>query len=277
MNRSDCLVRRPASWLSLFVAMGCTTILDIDGRYVSMSGAGGAPPSGSADASAGGADSGRLESGGVTSGSAGLVASGGTESGGAPAGAGGFVPSLGGAFASGGAPDSSGGAAGEPATDCTTTGCAQGQKCCGSDAVRGNSCYVPAPLVGCGDTGCDYCSDPVPTNSTPACKAGRCSFVCDPGFVESSGTCVPMGSGGSTGSGGATGSGGKTGTGGHTTGAGGTTSSGCEVDSECTKNCGPAGPFPCCMPNAMCGCTFFNLKLSNAPAIGYCLPIPPGF
>jgi hypothetical protein len=42
-------------------------------------------------------------------------------------------------------------------------------------------------------------------------------------------------------------------------------------------NCGPAGPFPCCMLNHVCGCTFFQLQVGNAPPLGYCLPRPPGF
>jgi hypothetical protein len=268
MNRQDLLVRRPAAWLSVVVAVGCASILDIDGRYVAITGDGG-HGSRSPDASTGGVDSGRGESGGV--GASNTQASGGSESGGTTTGSGG-TSGTGGTLASGGEPGSTGGSTSEP-PDCAKTGCPKGQKCCGSPVAKGSSCYVPSPGVGCGDTGCDYCSDPVPTNSTPSCSAGKCAFTCDQGFMEDSNECVAISSGGAGGGG----AGGKTGSGGRATSSGGSTSTTCRVDNDCTVSCGMAGPIPCCMLNHICGCTFFQVQVGNAIPIGYCLPRPPGF
>ena len=268
MIRYDRLVRQPAAWLSVVVATGCASILDIDGHYVAITGDGG-HGSRTRDASTGGVpDAGHGESGGT--GGSSTRASGGSESGGAKATGG--MTGLGGTIASGGEAGSTGG----NVPDCSMSGCAEGQKCCGSPVAKGSSCYLPSPGVGCGDTGCDSpCSDPVPTNSTPSCSAGKCSFTCDPGFVEESGLCVAKSMGGAGGGG----AGGKTGTGGRMSSSGGSTSTNCKVDDDCTVGCGPAGPQPCCMTmlNYKCGCTFFQVQIGNAPPIGYCLPRPVGF
>ncbi|HEX3598123.1 MAG TPA: hypothetical protein VHU80_23595 [Polyangiaceae bacterium] len=255
---------RLAVWLPLFVGIGCASILDIDHRYTAGTAASGGESA--SDASTGAMDATPLDTGGnaVSANSGGALESGGAiGSAGAPPGAGGTT-GVGGGPEVGGAGES-GGATTVGVADCSQPGneCAKGEKCCGSEAVKGSTCYGPSPLVGCGDTGCDYCSDPVPTNSTPSCRSGACSFTCDPGYVEHTGACVAMGTGG------ASGSGGKTGTGGSTA------VQTCDYDTECTVSCGAAGPFPCCMPNSMCGCTFFNLKVGNLPPIGYCLPRPP--
>ena len=261
MKNRDRLVRRPAALAVLLVsAASCTSILDIDKQYVAGNTVLPAPsvdasrPSKSLDAGSGG----KRQSGGTTS------------AGGTTSGAGGATES-GGRAESGGATET-GGSAGA-VSDCTTTGCSEGHKCCGNPnvSVVGSTCYLPSPLVGCADTGCEYCSDPVPTHSTAACAAGKCSFSCDPGYMEQGGACVPMGTGGRGGAGGATSSGGGTGKGGSTS------TTRCSRDSDCTVSCAQAGPFPCCMPNDTCGCTFFNFKLGQLPPIGYCLPRPPGF
>jgi hypothetical protein len=282
MMRYRRLVRQPAAWLSVVVAAGCASILDIDGRYVAITGDGG-HTSRSQDASTGAVDSGPSESGGAGGSSA--RSSGGSGNGGATTRSGGTTGS-GGTLASGGETGSTGGATSD-VPDCTKPGseCPKGQKCCGSPVAKGSSCYLPSPGVGCGDTGCDYCSDPVPTNSTPSCSASGgagsggagsgglvCSFTCDDGFVENSGACVPKGTGGA----GAGGAGGKTGTGGRTS-SGGSTPTPCQTDEDCSVSCGIAGPQPCCMPNKFCGCTFFQLQIGKSIPIGYCLPRPPGF
>src|SRR5262249_40435950 len=105
MTRHDHLARRFAAWLSVVVVVGCTSILDIDGKYVALTGTGGRTTR-SPDASAGGTDSGRGESGGA--GGSSTHASGGSESGGATTASGG-VTGLGGTVAAGGEAGSSGG------------------------------------------------------------------------------------------------------------------------------------------------------------------------
>ncbi|HVW30761.1 MAG TPA: hypothetical protein VHC69_35635 [Polyangiaceae bacterium] len=270
MIRRHRLVERRAAWLLVAAAVvGCTTILDIDGHYVAMTSDGGRA-SHSPDASAGGIDSGKNDTGGTSSGGA-TESRGGSEIGGAWMAAGGNTE-AGGAVASGGQVES-GGSTSE-LEDCTKTGCPKGQKCCGSALVKGSICYYPSPGVGCGDTGCMGCTDPVPTNSTPSCSKDQCSFTCDTGYMEDdSSACVAANTGGAGGAG----SGGKTGSGGRTTSSGGSTSTSCQVDDDCTVSCGPAGPFACCMPNKVCGCTFFQVQIGNSIPIGYCLPRPPGF
>ena len=256
-----------AALLPLFV-VGCTTILDIDGRYTAISGESGGKPG--SDAGPGHVDAGRHESGGART----MGSGGASQAGGVPVGEGGAV-AVGGTVGSGGnlaagGTLASGGAGAGGMTDCTTPegACEEGMKCCGSDAVKGSTCYAPSALVGCGPTGCEYCSAAVPTNSTPSCRAGACSFSCDPGFVEQSGGCVAMGTGGSSGAG----------TGGAKGSGGATSTNACKSDPDCSINCGAAGPFPCCMPNDQCGCTWLNLmKLGSLPPIGYCLPRPPQF
>jgi hypothetical protein len=262
--------RRRVLSIPLLVAAGCTSILDIDGRYVAITGSNGGRPGAVIDAGSDDAD--KHENGGTSAHGTG----GEPETGGAVPGAGGMTTGAGGTTATGGTDESggmiarggalaSGGAGG--VADCAEPGneCTKGQKCCGSPAALGSACYVPSPLVGCGDTGCDYCANPVPTNSTPSCVSGKCSFTCDPGYVQQSGACVAMGSGGASGTGGITGSGGAT------------SSDVCQRDKDCSIGCSFAGPSPCCMPNHMCGCTFFSLQVGSTPPIGYCLPRPPGF
>ncbi|HEX4340163.1 MAG TPA: hypothetical protein VH062_29850 [Polyangiaceae bacterium] len=264
-------MRARALLIPAFLAAGCTSILNIDGHYV----AGTTTASGGETTSRPDADSGmdaEVASGGTGPGGAGgAPETGGTAAGqgGSTTGAGGTT-GMGGEVETGGAVESGGAPGAGGVRDCAVAGneCVKGQKCCGSQAVQGSTCYAPSPLVGCGDTGCDYCSDPVPNNSTPSCKGGACSFACDPGYVEQSGGCVAM----------TTGTGGVTGTGGASTSTGGAPAvTTCDLDKDCSISCGPAGPFPCCMPNSMCGCTFFNLKLGSLPPIGYCLPRPPQF
>jgi hypothetical protein len=266
MTRPDHLARRRAAWLSVIVTVGCTSMLDIDGKYVASSSTGG-HTSNSPDASPRATDSGKIASGGT--GGSSTQASGGSESGGWTTASGG-VAGSGGTLASGGAAGSS---AGAPPEDCSTAGCPEGQKCCGT--ATEHSCYVPSPLVGCDPMVCSRCPDPVPTNSTPSCSKGKCSFTCDPGFMQESGTCVAISSGGA---GGAS-TGGRTGSGGSSTsssGSGGSTDVSCVHETDCHKTCGVEGPAACCRPNNICGCTYFQIDVGPGK-LGYCVPYPPGF
>jgi len=248
-------------WGACLLSVGCSAILNIDGHYVEgQTGSGGRGH----DAAIRTVDAGPMETGGAAEDGAGGAATGGTEGESGGASMGGMLAAAGGVISSMAGAPGSGGALGEKGAVCTVDDCQAGLKCCGIESSPTKACYAPGPLVGCGESGCDHCMDPVPTHATAACTAGKCSFTCDPGFADQKGTCVATGTGG-TGAGGAN-------TGGH---AGAT---GCSKDKDCPIGCGPAG-FGCCMIRGICGCTWFNIELGGASAIdfGYCLPRPLGF
>lgn len=169
------------SFAALALCIGCTSILGIDGDYVSVDGSAGTGAGGRM----GSGGRGQTDSGGgdaTDSGPTNSAGSGGVSS----AGGSGGQPSSGGSGQTGGA--SSGG---QPAT-CDSP-CPAGQKCCEG------TCVAPSPLFGCMITGCDFCST-LPPNATGICNGDQCGFQCIQGFVESNGQCVPAGGGGTGGS-----------------------------------------------------------------------------
>jgi hypothetical protein len=237
----------------IFVApIACTTILNIDGHYVSASNTTKSVDSGALPESGAGASAGATAQG---NGGSALLGVGGTGTGGAVVHTGGAPPSGGVAGAAG----SIVGAGGDVVVpDCSDLGCDTGLKCCGSPSADTKACYPPSPLVGCGDTGCDYCSDPIPDNATATCIDKNCAFACNVGFVQKNGACIAEATGGA----GGRNAGGTPGTGGAPC-----------VDRTC-PTCGPAGPFGCCLPSGNCGCTYFDISLGGRASIGYCLPRP---
>lgn len=206
------------------MSAGCTTMLGIDGDYVSAStthggGAGGRHGDGSDASPAGsGAEAGFVNLGG--SGGAAGADTGGT--GGTGAGSGGAPP-----------PSCSGDAA----------ACLAGRKCCTG------ACLVPAPLIGCSLDGCAPCPEP-PRDGVAVCNGTQCGVLCNPGFVEQAGgLCASAASGGAPGTGGAPSTGGRT-----STATGGQPAATC--DPKRCAPCVPVGPFGCCKNNGTCGCTW---------------------
>jgi hypothetical protein len=240
------------------LAAGCASILDIDGHYLGLAKGSGGSVAHEPDAEAPSVDAAIID--GATHGEGGVLTTGGAPTGGVVTSAGGAVSGAGGTMNTGGA--ASGGVTGTGGADCMHAGaCETGQKCCGSKTTTATACYVPAPLVGCGETGCDPCADAVPANATAICDTGKCSFKCNPGYTDKSGACTATGTGGA-GAGG-TGAGGR----------GATTA--CNDDKDCPTGCGPAGIFGCCLSSGMCGCTYLNIEIGGQINIGYCLPRPP--
>jgi hypothetical protein len=210
----------------LSVALGsgaCTSMLGIDGEYVSE----GTP---SPDAGGGGGRS--TDTGGE---------GGGSESGGTTG------IGIGGTGAS---------ASGGVATASCSPSCSGGNKCCPGAPGIAPHCAAREPSVGCSLDACDPCPD-VPPDSTPVCTAGLCDFKCNDKFERVGAVCQLIAAGSTGGSGNTGGAGGQGGA-----GTGGTppcVATKCPSLGGPVPGCSIASPFGCCQKDGKCGCSYVGM------------------
>jgi hypothetical protein len=193
-----------AVFASLLPAVACATGEEILNKKVQTIDAGPLPEEN-------GGDPGDLGSGGA-------VGSGGTSSGGVPTGGMQTAGSNSGGKASGGMPGTGGKAGGGASSGGTTStgGSASGGKagpgtggrapdpgdagsCPAGQKFCGGNCTPPAPVVGCGTSGCDKCTMVAPANGYITCANNQCVFDCLSGFMKMGNSCVGSGAGGSSG------------------------------------------------------------------------------
>ncbi len=167
--------QRSAAWVTLALAVGCTTVAGLDKEYVAESEQG--AQGGSAGVAGDGGRSGSAGQGGSGAGGTSVQSC--------------EVTGCGEGKKCCGVPENSDAGIDPNARDCV----------------------APSPTFGCGLADCKACPFP-PANGNSICLDGACAIKCYGGFEEQSGACVPDGSGGNGGSAGSAGSGGSGGTGG---------------------------------------------------------------